>query len=272
MGGQSPLGKQLGTFEASELFRQWDQLRQLEARREEVVESTDLGFTARKFDEAKTAGHRPYILAGSHLSNGFEHIEVLRELFLKSGVTPRAPWTLLRSVFESGCWATWVLEPEDSLERRRRGLRGEVRSQIERDNFFNDFLRYQPQERDRIAADHREDEQVFRFEADELGLTWSQAKNKTNLVDELGKLKSVLNMDPDVRAATTAMWRSMSGMQHGHAYAVVLNSDVHNSVPVQGGALQTVTIKDNMFIAAAGSANTLMASAIELFIRRCTRT
>jgi hypothetical protein len=250
-----PPGDPLGTFEATELFRQCDQVRELEAELQRVEASTDLGFTARKFDEAKTAGHRPYILAGSHIGNGIEHIEVLRQLFLGPGITPRAPWTLLRSVFESGFWAAWVLEPEDSLERRRRGLCGEVRSLVERNNFYTAFLKYQPKERDAIAADHLKDEQVFRRE-----------------VDELGRLRSIADMEPEVRAATNAMWRSLSGMQHGHAYAVVLNSEVHDSVPIQGGARQTLTIKDEMFVAAAGAANILMAAAISLYIRRATRT
>jgi len=103
---------------------------------ERVDRITGPELTARKIDQAQPAGHRGYMLANAHIGSGLEHIATLRHLFVEYGVTPRVPWTLLRSVYEAGFWSTWILEPRDGAARRLRGLRAEVRGMRERREFY----------------------------------------------------------------------------------------------------------------------------------------
>lgn len=264
-------GQLLGEFDPSELFRQWDQIEMLYEKFEQVDRRKDLGLTARKFDESKTAGHRGYIIAASHLGGGLEHINVIRHLFTEYGATPKAPWTLLRAVFEAGFWSTWLLEPDNGDERRRRGLQAEIRDNRERTAFYDSFLLHDPVARQERRADHDQDEQVYRREVADMGFTWQQMRERIQVVRELERLEVVKSMEPEVRDATVAFWRSLSGMQHGLAYAMVLSGEVHSTEEILGGARQLMTINDTMFIASAGAANTLLASGLDLYIRRSTQ-
>lgn len=132
----------MGEMDLGSVPSQWERIFALadDVERCEAPRS-DLGFTARKYDESQPAGHRGYILAYGHIQAGLEHIDALRGLLQHHGATPRAPWTLMRAIFEAGFWTTWLMEPVDGLVRRQRGLRLEVRGMVERTNFYDDFLR-----------------------------------------------------------------------------------------------------------------------------------
>jgi hypothetical protein len=265
-------GRPMGTFDASAFVKQWDQVRAMA----QLVDSVDKkgpgqDLTARRFDEAQPAGHRPYMVASGYIAAAVEHVEVLREMVLNQHLTPRAPWTLLRSVFEAGFWSTWVLEPDDGLERRRRGLRVEVRGMAERTAFYDSLLMYDPQKRAEVATGHAEHERSYRAEAEQLDLPWKHAKNRIVLFDELKKLREVSEMEPGVRAATYAMWRSLSGLQHGYPYAVMLHSQIHNMKAITGGERATITINESHFLAAATAAHSLLVSGMNRYIRLSTR-
>lgn len=261
-----------GHLDLSGVIQQWDGLRKFERELLKPADQrTDLGLTARKFDEAQPAGHRVYIGAGSQISNGLEHIDALQTL-LQHSATPRAPWTLLRSVYEAGFWACWLLEPNDGQTRRRRGLHAEVQSMKQRAAFYATFLRYKSEEPAKATRDHPRHEQTYRAECASLGLPWSLVSNKINVIDELDKLRYVQGLEKDIRAALQATWRSLSGMQHGHAYALMINSDMQPGVTkIAGGALGTITIKDEAFVAAVSAANMLLLESMKLYVLRCTR-
>jgi len=91
------------------------------------------------------------------------------------------------------------------------------------------------------------------------------------VVQELDKLQAVRDLDPGTQGPTVGMWRSLSGMQHGHAYALVLNSIAHDEEEILGGRRQMVSISDNAFQTAAGAANLMVVNGMKLYIRRCTR-
>jgi hypothetical protein len=261
----------MGELDLGEVPRQWDVIFRLADEVDQCEQSVDQGLTARKFDQSHNGGHRGYILASGHIQSGLEHIEAMRSLLEHHGATPRAPWTLLRAVFESGFWATWLMEPTDGLVRRRRGLQLEVRGMVERTNFYDDFLRADPTERARVAAGHANHEKTYRAEATALGLEWGQAKNRIVLLDELKKLWLVRNLETELQGPTLAIWRSLSGMQHGYTYALLLHSDTDSEQPILGGQLARLTIKDSAFQALASSANLMLIEGMNLYLRRSRR-
>src|SRR5689334_1447116 len=112
----------MGSLDMGETERHWNAIFEIAERLDDAEDKADVGLTARKFDEAQPAGHRAYMLASGHILTGLEHIDALRSLITSFGATPRAPWTLLRAVFEAGFWSTWLMEPDDGLTRRQRGL------------------------------------------------------------------------------------------------------------------------------------------------------
>lgn len=83
-------------------------------------------LSARAFDEAQVAGHRPYIEATRYLGVARDNHDALLAVLKHHGATVWAPWSLLRPTFESAFLAAWVLDPDDGRERRARGLRCEV--------------------------------------------------------------------------------------------------------------------------------------------------
>lgn len=262
------------TMDLGALPQQWEQMDLLAKRMQTVSKQPPHSavLTDRRFDESQPAGHRGWINAHAYIQGGMEHLDALRFMLSNFGATPRVPWTILRSVFESGFWAAWLLDPDDGLERRRRGLRLEVRGSIERKNVYDAHLKHDPHERDRVASGHLLDETTYRREATQLGMTWEATKRKITTVDELPKLSAVAALGSD-SDPMIGIWRSLSGLQHGYAYALVMNSTrVGEQRTILGGAEQTLTISDHAFQAQGVAANHLMVSAMNLYIRRSTRT
>lgn len=265
-------GKPVGNLDLSVLGKQWaalDTFEQVIERTERQFETSRL-LTARKIDEGQVAGHRPYIAARAHLDGGMEHVHALQDLFEHVGASPRAPWTLLRSVFEAGFWATWILEPHDGELRRQRGLRVEARGLAERDNYYRALLINEPEALAVLEPEHAEQTRKLRDEASRLGLSWSKAKDRINVVFELERLET-LRTDPELRGPILGIWRSLSGMQHGYAYALMANSDMTDETPILGGARGTVSINDDAFIMAASGAHRLLLAGMTLLIERMTR-
>ncbi len=229
----------------------------------------DLVLTARTLDEAQPGGPRVYIGASAHLGNAMEHLHTLQTLLEHHGVTPRAPWTLMRPVFESAFWAVWLLEPDDGRIRRQRALRLEVLDLKERGKYFAAF-RMPSEHRERIAERERARQAIYRAEADAIGLDWSRAGQKPSVVGELVKLSAVKNLG-GVGGSVVGVWRSLSGIQHGHPYAVLANSDVTATVPIPGGSADTVTINDDAFQVVGMVTNYLLLAAFELMVSRSTR-
>lgn len=231
----------------------------------------DAGLTDRKFDEAQPAGHRCYFAAYGYLQSGAEHIDALRGLLTLHGATPRAPWTLLRSIYEAGFWSCWLLEPDQGLERRRRGLRVEARSWKERKNFYDTFLRTDLAKRDEVRLDHAKDLEAYKKDAKDLTMSWDTVLQKVNVVAALEELQVVKAMEPLMQAGTIAMWRSLSGMQHNLIYALVMSSDRRHEQKIHGGVRAQLSINDERFQVATMAAMQLFVAGQNLYVTRSSR-
>jgi len=223
----------------------------------------------RMIDEPQPAGHRPWIGAGAQLASGWEHGEALWALITGDfGLTPRAPWSLLRSVFEAGFWTQWLLEPEDSLVRRRRGLRLEVLNHKQKHAWLGSYS-LDPEQEALVAADEKRVGDIYRAEASALGLTWAQASHTVVVVDELKKLRSVRSAGP-LGGVFVATWRSLSGFQHGYPYALIAHGDLGIEVPIPGGKNVSISINDDAFVGSLMASYGMMSDAAQLYVRRST--
>jgi hypothetical protein len=91
------------------------------------------------------------------------------------------------------------------------------------------------------------------------------------MVDELKKMRAVLVMEPRLAGPTKALWRSLSGMQHGEMYSLVLNSDLQSRERMPGGFRAVMSANDLQFRAAASFGAFLVARGADLYIQRSTR-
>ena len=68
-----------------------------------------------------------------------------------------------------------------------------------------------------------------------------------------------------------AIWRSLSGIEHGHPYALIMSSDRDTPIEVEGGYHFRMSPNDDQFVIACKSAYSLLIEGAELFIRRSTQ-
>jgi hypothetical protein len=253
-----------------DLTHQWE-VTDLLFRRYDELPSNAFGpeLFDRFIDEQQVAGHRVYIGAAAHLDNAREHLDLLRMLLTQVGPTPRVPWTLMRSVFESSFWANWLLEPPTSFERRWRALRLEVSGHKERKNFYADYYRAHPDESARTVEHNLGHEKVFRAEIDSMSKTWTEANQSINVHQEIAKLAVVKEMGA-TQSQAVASWRVLSGMQHGHVYALLHLSDVVDGTQILGGRTGTVTIGDAPLHIVGSVTHILLVTALSKFIKRST--
>jgi hypothetical protein len=262
----------VGILDVRNLDRYWRLVDEFERQLEQQQEARPgLELTARKFDEAQPAGPRVYIGAYAQILGGSEHSHALRALLLHDGATPRVPWTLLRSVFEAGFWGTWLLEPGEGAERRRRGLRLEVRDMKQRALFRDSLSLADPKVRSSRAAGSARSTKTYHEEAQQLNMTWAITCQAPNIVDEIPKLGMVRGLDTESRGFVVAIWRLLSGMQHGYSYAIITNSDVTGRVEIPGGQQVTVSVNDNALHAAAVTSYWLLITAAQLYLERSRR-
>src|SRR4051794_29523358 len=76
-------------------------------------------LSARLIDEGQVAGPRTYITASRLLQVAFDNHLALIGLLQHHGATHWAPWNLMRPVFEAAFYVVWILDPAESVERRR---------------------------------------------------------------------------------------------------------------------------------------------------------
>ncbi len=55
-------------------------------------------------------------------------------------------------------------------------------------------------------------------DARDLGLNWGKVTNAMNVRDEVGKFSTIAS-EPELAASLRAIWRRLSGVQHGLMYA-----------------------------------------------------
>lgn len=258
----SPLGPYVERF---------DQLMaEVEAAKDIVPNATNR-LTARFIDENQPAGPRTYMHAYSGLQSAQEHSQALWALLGSGhGLTPRAPWTLVRSIFEAGFWSTWILDSDHSYVRRQRGLKVEIVDYTEHKKWVNSL----PIEPSIRAGLQRSDQSVntYKSECQALGLKWDTAGTKPAVANELLKLdlslRSVTAEAPALGAFMSSTWRSLSGLEHGHPYAMQVHMDMTSPITVVGGQTFTVSVNDDSFVLALKCAYALAIEAAALFISR----
>jgi hypothetical protein len=207
----------------------WRRVGELDEQADRAMQSWhSMQFTARFLDEAQPAGPRTYIGVMRLLNIAIDNYEAFQSLITTRGVTHWSQWNLLRPVFEASFYAVWVLDLNDSRERRRRGLRLEILDSKEHRNWM-DSLRHVGIDEESNAANaewHARTTRVYRTEASALGLTWERANQPVKLVTELPKLAYTREIYSDeFNSFLVSTWQRLSGFQHGFGYALIAGAD-----------------------------------------------
>ena len=228
-------------------------------------------LSARAFDESRPAGHRTYMEAKRYLSVAKDNHQALLALLEHHGATLWAPWSLLRPVFEASFFASWILNPDTGLERRRRGLRCEVLDCYQQRAHRRAFKKL-PEARQLIEEAEREQEQgslaVYRAEAAALGADFDRViRQSVNIVDELPKL-SFAKGQPEFAAFLESTWRLLSGYEHGLGWAMLRGADRGQGTAIPGGMGMVLSINDEEFVLAAKVTYALLVNACRLFRAR----
>lgn len=231
-------------------------------------------LTARRFDEAQPAGHRVWIAAERQIGVAMECHRALMALLEHHGATPTAPWTLLRPAFEAGFYACWVLDPDNSLRRRQRGLRCEVYDHRESNAYLREFeVVVEVSDAVRQTLKQRaETENVYKSEAHALRMKWEPKYAKPNVREELGKLAFLHRAEPLVRATMLAHWRMLSGYEHGLTWALMIGSDRVAKSKIPGGQEVAISMNDSAFVTAYKATMWLIFEALSRYRRLHTST
>ncbi|GAA4609664.1 hypothetical protein BJY16_007440 [Actinoplanes octamycinicus] len=227
-------------------------------------------LSARAFDESQPAGHRTYMEVERYLGVARDNHEALLALLEHRGATLWAPWSLLRPIFESAFFASWILDPASGRDRRLRGLRCEVLDCYQQRAHRAAFKKL-PEARQLIEEAERQQEQgslaVYRAEAAALGEPFDRVHQRVNLVVELPKLGFVRGQN-DFAVFLEGTWRLLSGFEHGLGWALLRGTDRGAETQVPGGAGLFLSINDEQFVLAAKTTYALLANACRLFKAR----
>jgi hypothetical protein len=264
-----------GSFDLSPLVRRWQLLDALYAAARTALANRPKDLLhARMIDEQQSAGHRVYMVAERCLGVAWDNHAALVALLQSShGLSPSAPWNLLRPTFEAAFYAAWVLDPEDTLERRRRALRLEWLDELDHRKYYKDamvLLGEDPTElaaaSEQLAAAQARNETSYAADAKRLGLSWPLPKSVV-VTDELGGLSHCQYLKhSDV--LLRSVWRSLSGHQHGRASAMLRGSDRLDQREVPGGMHTVLSINDEAFTNAADVTTNMHMEAVALLLRR----
>lgn len=113
----------VGVLDLGDLQRRWSECQRVRAQAVSAARSAGAQVLCpRNVDEPQVGGHRVYAAAERYLTIADENHDALVSLLEFHGASPTAPWNLLRPTFEASFYARWLLRPEDSIERRRRGI------------------------------------------------------------------------------------------------------------------------------------------------------
>lgn len=227
-------------------------------------------LTARFIDENQTAGRRTYITVHRLLQVAFDNHLALIGLLQHHGATHWAPWNLMRPIFEASFYAAWILDPDQSPDRRRRGLRAELNDAHEKKNWVESLTAAGIDDRTLEPLRRRRDEvsRIYRSESDELGMRWQTYRN-VNLVDEIPKLRVLVDVYGRQGAALfVSTWRRLSGFQHAMSYALQAGAQAGRSLKIPGGESVFFTIDDEDFVNTGHQVSAMHIAALGLYKRR----
>ena len=264
----------VGDLELGELPKRW---RTLDGLFQHAVYLRDTRppniVCARMIDEARPGGHRLYPTAERYLTAAHDCHRALPALLEVHGATQSAMWSLLRSQFEAAFYALWLLEPEDSAERVLRGVRCEWLDDTHSRRYYAEMLRdaelpVSDQERQRHADEQEKrsqrNDQVYAEEARHLGAKWTRPAD-VDVVRELGELASSRTI-PGGRVLLRHVWRSLAGLQHGDAGALLRVSDRRAEGTSKGGQLLRLSPSDAAFQTIASTTTSLTMTALNQYI------
>ncbi|WP_169744287.1 hypothetical protein [Knoellia aerolata] len=206
------------------------------------------------------AGHRAYAAAERYLTTSDENHDALASLLAHHGASATAPWNLLRPSFEAAFYALWLLSPSDSQQRRQRGVRLEWLDDIETEKFHRVALGNREVLQQLGLGDaaakippYRENTDTYVREANATGLAFQTTRHRrqvnhrparVNVENELGGLFPEEGL---MSLAHTTTWKTLSGIQHAEAGALLRVTDRSSLGGYPGGQRLHLTINDGAF-------------------------
>lgn len=264
-----------GQVDLSQLASRWHLLESLYGAARVVIANRPAdAFCARMIDERLVAGHRVYMTAERYLGVAWDNHAALIELIQgPHGLSPSAPWNLLRPCFEAAFYAAWVLDPDESLERRRRALRLEWLDELDHRRYYDEVMKMQSAigqtdlhaAEAELAKSRERNETSYKADAESLEMSWPPLG--INVRDELGNLSHhAEHQDSDV--LVRSVWRALSGHQHGRASAMLRGSDKAERHNVPGGVYAVLSVNDDAFLTAADVTVNMHMEAVALLLKR----
>ncbi|GAA4410541.1 hypothetical protein GCM10023168_30340 [Fodinibacter luteus] len=267
-----------GTLDLGDLRDRWaqcDQVREV-ARQAESDWDRRL-LCARSLDEDRVGAHRVYAAAERYLGIAEENHGALVSLLGTFGATPTVPWNLLRPSFEAAFRALWLLKPEDSQERRRRGVQLEWLDDEAARKYRNvtlrspDLLRSLGVPDDVVVASResgRDNTRIYQAEADQLGLRYRTKDWKGRKISPTpfrvvveGELGKLVPDDAMLTLGFQTTWKTLSGITHSEGSALLRVSDHRTEGAYKGGRQLRMSINDGAFYVAAISTTLLRVMA-----------
>lgn len=262
------------TFDGTSLLPLWERLDVLEGKMEEAdrwFARTNV-LSDRRLDGAHRAGIRAYILANSFIGRARENHLLLVQTFTTPGVNvfPHATTNIIRPAFEAAARALWILDGEDAGERRLRGLRSAWEDHNESRKWAAELMI--PLLMDGTAIEAKQTRQAaiskrYRDDASDLNLPWSRVTQAMNFRDEIGKI-SFLATDASLAAFLRAIWRRMSGVQHGMSYAGLLGSQRTQENAIPGGVEALLVPDDDSLLTECRASALIQQWALQRYIDR----
>lgn len=259
-------------LDLAELSRNWAHLdsRYEDVKRADGQYRPGNVMTDRRFDEATETGRRLYIKCANLLAVARDHQLALEDM-VKVAIRPCASWSLIRPAFEASFYVIWALEPDDAIERRRRGLR---LAWNERTSWKNrrdaEFAVERLNDETRSAASKaylKELKDEYEREARDLHMARELLGRRVNLVECLPKLESVKGGGLDGKYYTL-VWRELSGLEHADMGASAEVSDVAKKLRIPGGWQGLTTVNDQAFSVLSQASMSMQLTALNLYITR----
>lgn len=263
-----------GGIDLTSLEKSWMNLEKCyeKVRRVDSNYRAGVVFTKRRFEEASDPGERLYFQAAGLLAVAYDHQQALQDM-MRSAIHPFSVWGLIRPAFEAAFHVVWILDPDDSQERMRRGLRlagDELRSRKARDKAGKKVMGGQ-RNKDVQRRERRNQElgKKFEKEAQALHMGKNLIGKRVDPEKEFPKLES-LRIDKVDGNYFYLAWRILSALQHGDMNAVAEVSDISKVIKIPGGWQTSTTVNDDVLISMMQLSMLMQITAIKLYIGRTT--
>lgn len=259
-------------LDMSSIIPVWNALDQMATRINEIDNGPPTRIlTQRASDEAQPAGPRTYIAASRAFFVGYESLRNLRLLLSTDKVTPLGPLHLVRPIFEGGFYGVYILEPNESLIRRRRGLSREIYDDRQQAAWLKEFAgSLSKEELDDAAERQGRRRAVYTNEAVALKTTYQDLNKKVTVIDELRGLETLRLHDQGLRETIAGAWRFLSACDHGLGFPTVHGTQVVSEEQISGGVRRIVVADDQTVMVMVHAASYLLRLSGDLYLARST--